>query len=99
MSAVSAFPAPRVPFASVVPSIGRGQLASPATARPFFSRIATGLGDAGDSPRLTVVRAKQDGCLFPKAVRTIVRLRKKDHAERQEEEAILDLYKTALGMV
>lgn len=34
-----------------------------------------------------------------KAVRTIVRLRKKDHAERQEEEAILDLYKTALGMV
>jgi len=34
-----------------------------------------------------------------KAVRTIVRLRKKDQAERQEEEAILDLYKAALGMV
>jgi uncharacterized protein (UPF0335 family) len=33
-----------------------------------------------------------------KAVRTIIRLRKKDHAERQEEEAILDLYKAALGM-
>jgi uncharacterized protein (UPF0335 family) len=33
-----------------------------------------------------------------KAVRTIIRLRKKDAAERQEEEAILDLYKTALGM-
>lgn len=33
-----------------------------------------------------------------KAVRTIVRLRKKDAAERQEEEAILDLYKAALGM-
>jgi uncharacterized protein (UPF0335 family) len=33
-----------------------------------------------------------------KAVRTIVRLRKKDQAERQEEEAILELYKTALGM-
>jgi len=33
-----------------------------------------------------------------KAVRTIVRLRKKDQAERQEEEAILDLYKAALGM-
>jgi uncharacterized protein (UPF0335 family) len=27
-----------------------------------------------------------------------VRLRKKDQAERQEEEAILDLYKAALGM-
>lgn len=33
-----------------------------------------------------------------KAVRTLIRLRKKDEAERQEEEAILDLYKSALGM-
>ena len=34
-----------------------------------------------------------------KAIKTIVRLRRKDQAERQEEEAILDLYKNALGMV
>jgi len=34
-----------------------------------------------------------------KAIRTIIRLRKKDQAERQEEESILDLYKAALGMV
>ena len=34
-----------------------------------------------------------------KAVRTIIRLRKKDQAERQEEEAILDLYLSALGEV
>jgi uncharacterized protein (UPF0335 family) len=33
-----------------------------------------------------------------KAIRTLIRLRKKDQAERQEEEAILDLYKAALGM-
>ena len=33
-----------------------------------------------------------------KAIRAIIRLRKKDQAERQEEEAILDLYKAALGM-
>ncbi len=33
-----------------------------------------------------------------KAVRQILRIRKKDHAERQEEEAILDLYMQALGM-
>lgn len=33
-----------------------------------------------------------------KAMRTIIRLRKKDKAEREEEESILDLYKTALGM-
>ena len=34
-----------------------------------------------------------------KAMRTIIRLRKKDKAEREEEESILDLYKAALGMV
>jgi uncharacterized protein (UPF0335 family) len=33
-----------------------------------------------------------------KALRTLIRLRKKDQAEREEEEAILDLYKAALGM-
>ncbi|HEU4987831.1 uncharacterized protein (UPF0335 family) [Mesorhizobium sp. J18] len=34
-----------------------------------------------------------------KAIRTIIRLRKKDPNERQEEEAIVELYKNALGMV
>jgi uncharacterized protein (UPF0335 family) len=34
-----------------------------------------------------------------KAIRTIIRLRKQDLAERQEAETILDLYKAALGMV
>jgi len=33
-----------------------------------------------------------------KAVRTIIRLRKKEEHERQEEEAIIQLYKDALGM-
>jgi uncharacterized protein (UPF0335 family) len=33
-----------------------------------------------------------------KAVRRILRMRKMDHAQRQEEEAILDLYMQALGM-
>lgn len=33
-----------------------------------------------------------------KAVRQIIRLRKQDANERQEAEAILDLYKAALGM-
>jgi len=34
-----------------------------------------------------------------KALRKIVALRKKDANEREEEEAILELYKNALGMV
>jgi uncharacterized protein (UPF0335 family) len=33
-----------------------------------------------------------------KAIRSLIRLRKKDQAEREEEESILDLYKAALGM-
>lgn len=33
-----------------------------------------------------------------KAVRKLIALRKKDEAERQEEEAMLELYKEALGM-
>jgi len=34
-----------------------------------------------------------------KIMRKVVSLRKKDSAERQEEEAILDLYLSALGMI
>lgn len=34
-----------------------------------------------------------------KAMRKIISLRKKDHEERQEEEAMLELYMQALGMV
>lgn len=46
------------------------------------------------------VYAEMKGTGFDtKAVRTIIRLRRQDQAERQEAEAILDLYKSALGMV
>ena len=34
-----------------------------------------------------------------KALRTIIRLRKQDKAERQEHEAILETYMHALGMI
>jgi uncharacterized protein (UPF0335 family) len=33
-----------------------------------------------------------------KAIRQILRIRKQDHSERQEQEAILELYMSALGM-
>lgn len=46
------------------------------------------------------VYAEMKGTGFDtKAVRAIIKLRKQDSAERQEAEAILDLYKAALGMV
>lgn len=34
-----------------------------------------------------------------KILRAIIRLRKQDPAEREEQEAILDLYKAALGII
>ncbi len=46
------------------------------------------------------VYAEAKGCGFDvKALRKIISLRMKDHAERQEEEAVLELYMQALGMV
>lgn len=45
------------------------------------------------------VYAEARGCGFDvKAIKALVRLRRKSEAERQEEEAILDLYMAALGM-
>lgn len=40
----------------------------------------------------------KDSGFDTKAVRTIIRLRKKEDHERQDEEAMIQLYKDALGM-
>jgi uncharacterized protein (UPF0335 family) len=53
-------------------------------------------GIAGDI-REVFAEAKGNG-FDTKAMRKILALRKKDHSERQEEEAILELYMQALGM-
>ena len=47
--------------------------------------------------REVYAEAKGNG-FEPKVMRQVVRLRKMDTAERQEQEAILDLYIHALGM-
>jgi uncharacterized protein (UPF0335 family) len=48
--------------------------------------------------REVYAEAKANG-FDAKIMRQVVRLRKQDTAERQEQEAILDLYMQALGMV
>ncbi len=53
-------------------------------------------GLAGDIREVYAV-AKGNG-FDTKIVRKIIAIRKKDFAERREEEAILDLYMQALGM-
>lgn len=54
---------------------------------------------AGLSNDIKDVYAEAKGNGFDvKVLRKIISLRKRDHAERQEEEAILELYLQALGM-
>lgn len=55
---------------------------------------------SGISEDVKEVYAEAKGTGFDtKIIRQIIRLRKMDKADRQEAEAILELYKEALGMV
>lgn len=51
----------------------------------------------GDDIKEVYAEAKGSG-FDTKAVRTLIRLRKKEEHERQEEEAMIQLYMDALGM-
>lgn len=75
-------------------TVAAGQL------RAFIERIERleeGKQSIADDIKDVYAEAKGTG-FDTKAIRTIIRLRKKDQAERSEEETILDLYKAALGM-
>lgn len=75
-------------------TVAAGQL------RAFIERIETLEEEKktiADDIKDVLAEAKGTG-FDTKAMRTIIRLRKKDPAERAEEEAILELYKTSLGM-
>lgn len=75
-------------------TVAAGQL------RAFIERIERLMEEAKTiSDDIKEVFAEAKGTGFDtKAMRSIIRLRKKDQAERSEEETILDLYKAALGM-
>lgn len=53
--------------------------------------------DIGDDIKAVYAEAKANG-FDPKTIRKVIALRKKSAEERQEEEAMLDLYLHALGM-
>ncbi len=75
-------------------TVAAGQL------RAFIERIERMHEEAkaiGDDLKEIYAEAKSTG-FDTRAIKALVKLRKKDPAERQEEEAILDLYKAALGM-
>lgn len=62
-----------------------------------IERLAEEKKAIADDIRDVCTEAKGRG-FSVKAIRTIVRLRAQEPHEREEEEAILDLYKSALGM-
>ena len=75
-------------------TVAAGQL------RAFIERVEAVQEDIdalSDDKKEIFAEAKAMG-FDTKALRTLIKLRKMDQAERQEAEAILDLYKAALGM-
>lgn len=82
------------PNAETSQTVAAGQL------RAFIERVERLLEEKQTiADDVKEVYAEMKGTGFDtKAVRAIVRLRAEDQAKRQEREAILDLYKSALGM-
>jgi len=75
-------------------TVAAGQL------RAFVERIENLTAERkclGDDLKDVYAEAKGTG-FDTKAIKTIVRLRSMEEGQRQEQEAILDLYKAALGM-
>lgn len=75
--------------------------------RPWRQGICAASSSGSSACRKTSTRSDDRKEIFAeakafgfdtRAIRAIVKMRKMDQAERQEAEAILDLYKNALGM-
>jgi len=82
------------------PSIGHNSVAGDQL-RSFIERIERleqEKRDLTEDIKSIYQEAKGQG-FDSKTIRKIVALRKKDAAERQEEEAILELYMHAIGMI
>ena len=62
-----------------------------------FERLEAEKKDIADQQKEVMAEAKGRG-YDTRVMRKLVALRKKDPQERSDEEAILDLYKEALGM-
>lgn len=86
--------------ASAAPAIDTSSVAADHL-KSFIERIERLMEEiAGLQGGVKDVYAEAKGTGFDvKALRKIIVLRQKDHAERQEEDAILELYMQALGMV
>lgn len=78
-----------------------GQTVAGAQLKAFIERIERleeEKQSIADDIKDVYAEAKGNG-FDTKTMRQIIKLRKKDKAEREEEEAMLDLYLSALGMI
>lgn len=62
-----------------------------------IERIEVDRDDLTEDRKEVYLELKGEG-FDSKAIRKIIRIRKQDRAKRQEEEAVLDLYLSALGI-
>jgi len=62
-----------------------------------IEKLETEKADIAADVREVYNRAKGEG-FDPKVMRRVLKLRKMDHAEREEEESLTDIYLHALGM-
>jgi len=63
-----------------------------------IERLAADISDLAEDKKSIYAEAKANGYDVT-ALRTIIRMRKQDADERKEQEAILDTYLAALGML
>ena len=83
------------PHSDVLNATAQGQLKS---IIERIERLEVEKGEIAEQIKEVKAEAKGNG-FDVKIIRKVVRIRKQDRAKRQEEEAILDLYLSALGEV
>lgn len=84
-----------IPHADVLNQQAQGQLKS---IIERVERLEVEKAEIQEQIKEVYLEAKGNG-FDPKVVKKVVALRKKDRAKRQEEDAILDLYLSAIGEV
>lgn len=84
-----------IPHTDVLNSTARDQLKS---IIDRVERLDVEKSEIAEQIKEVLAEAKGSG-FDPKIIKKVVRLRKQDRAKRQEEDAILDLYLSAIGEI
>jgi uncharacterized protein (UPF0335 family) len=83
------------PHADVLGATAQGQLKS---IIDRIERLEVEKAEIAEQIKEVYAESKGNG-FDPKIIKKVVRIRKQDRAKRQEEEAIMDLYLSAIGEI